>query len=62
MLKWFSRWSDMRSERHDFQFGELVSFNSEYDCLHLVLPVQPPKPRRDRASRTLASGHGPKTG
>jgi len=46
-MKWFTRWSDALNERQEFQFGELLSFNPEFDCLHLTVPP----PRRDPRKR-----------
>jgi hypothetical protein len=45
-MKWFTRWTDTLNERQEFQLGELLSLNPEYDCLHLAIP-----PARRRARR-----------
>jgi hypothetical protein len=38
-MRWFTRWIDALDERQEFQFGELMSFNPEYDCLYLRVPL-----------------------
>lgn len=52
-MKWFTRWSDALNERQEFQFGELLSFNPEYDCMHLTLPLpRHPETRSTRPRET----------
>jgi hypothetical protein len=53
-MKWFTRWTDAPNERQEFQFGELLSFNPEYDCLHLTLALP-----RTRQSRTRDAARDP---
>lgn len=50
---------DNAFERHDFSFGELVSFNAEYACFRCedviadrdTVPVRHPRDRRSTARR-----------